>query len=208
MTQLKTITVGSRRLEIHSFSGHVTSAEKWSTTEVSGGGGEGVINRSGGYIKNNPVKSKTTTHAQLLVLAPDGEERSLKLENVELAIRPGHWVSLMYAVRSGRQNGPYVAIFNHNTTSLDFIPNGADKACIPYGSSLIGGAAFLVAFFGGLIAVIAGHYVMALVMAAPCVAYFVWLGRRRQAFRDQVGALTDELKVRDGAPRITMAAVE
>jgi hypothetical protein len=40
------------------------------------------------------------------------------------------------------------------------------------------------------------------------VAYFVWLGRRRRAFRDQVGALTDELKMRDGAPRVTMAAVE
>jgi hypothetical protein len=208
MTQLTTITIGSRRLEIHRFSGQVTSAEKWSTTEVSGGGGSGVISNGSGYVSNNPVKSKTTNHAQLLVLAPDGEERSLKLENVELAIRPGHWVSLIYAIRSGKQNGPYVAIFNHNTASLDFIPDGADKACIPFGSSLIGGAAFLVGFFGGLIAVIAGHYVLALLLAAPCVAYFVWLGRRRRAFRDQVGALTDELKMRDGAPRVTMAAVE
>ena len=208
MTQLKTITAGSRRLDIHSFSGQVMSAEKWSTTEVSGGGGSGVINQNGGYIKNDPVKSKTTSHAQILVLAPDGEERSLKLENVELAIRPGHWVSLLCAIRSGRQNGPYVAIFNHNTTSLDFLPDGVDKASLPFVSSLIGGLAFLIGFFGGLTAVIAGHYVMALLLVAPCVAYFVWLGRRRRAFRDQISALTDALKARDGAPRTTQAAME
>ncbi len=85
MTRLKTIQVGARSVEIHSFSGEVMASEKWSTIEVSGDDGRGVVNQGSGCIEHKPITSKTTTHDQLFVRAANGDEESPTLENVSPA---------------------------------------------------------------------------------------------------------------------------
>jgi hypothetical protein len=143
MTQMTTITFGSRRIAIHGMSGEVMDTQKWTTTEISGGGGEGVIHNGSGYIQHEEVKSKTTTHDQIIIRTADGEEESLKVEDMHLVVRRGHWVSLIWAIVGRRKDGPFVAVFNHNTGSLDFIGSGVNKACFPMISSVFGAGGVL-----------------------------------------------------------------
>jgi hypothetical protein len=199
MTQITTISLGSRRIAIHSMNGEVMDTQKWTTTEISGGGGSGVIHNGSGYIQHDEVKSKTTTHDQIIIRTANGEEQSLKVEDMHLVVRQGHWVSLIWAIVGGRKDGPFVAVFNHNTGSLDFIGPGVDKACLPMISSVFGAATVFLALFGAFVCFLSS-VVAGVLMMAPCAAYFFWLSRRRDSFREQVAALRDQLKVDQTAP--------
>jgi hypothetical protein len=200
MTQMTTIKLGSRQIAIHSMSGEVMDSQKWTTTEISGGGASGVISNGSGYIEKDEVKSKTTTHDQIIIRTADGEEESLKVEDLNLAVRQGHWVSLIWAIPSGWKEGPFVAIFNHNTDSLDFIGSAVNKACFPMISSVFGVAAFFLALIGVFVCFLSS-VVLGVLMMAPCAAYFFWLSKRRNAFTEEVSALRDRIKASQAAPK-------
>jgi hypothetical protein len=204
MTQMATINLGSRQIAIHSMSGEVMDSQKWTTTEISGGGGSGVISNGSGYIEKDEIKSKTTTHDQIIIRTADGEEESLKVEDMNLAVRQGHWVSLIWAIPSGWQEGPFVAVFNHNTGSLDFIGSAVNKACFPMISSVFGVAAFFLALIGAFVCFLSS-VVLGVLMMAPCAAYFFWLSKRRGAFTEQVSALRDQIKMSQAAPKAVSA---
>lgn len=199
MTQVGIINLGSRQIAIESESGEVMHSQKWTTTKVSGGGGSGVISNGTGYIRNNEVKSKTTTHDQIIVRFGEGREESLEVADAHLAVRLGHWVSLIRALPNGRREGPVVAIFNHNTDALDFIPSAVNKACFPMISSILGAATFFLALIGVFVCFVSS-VVMGVVLMAPCAAYFYWLNKRRTAFTDQVSDLRQQLRISQGAP--------
>jgi hypothetical protein len=201
MTEITTITVGSRRIAIHSMSGEVMDSRKWTTTEVSGGGGSGVISHGSGYVQQDEVKSKTTTHDQIIIRAADGEEESLKVEDLNLAVRQGHWVSLIWAIPSGRKEGPFVAILNHNTKSLDFIGSGVNKACFSMISSVLGVATFFLALIGAFVCFVSS-VILGVLLMVPCAAYFFWLRKRRGEFTDQVLALREQIKTLQAAPPV------
>lgn len=205
MTQLTTLRIGARQIEIHSFSGEVVASKQWTTTKISGGGGRGVVSQGNGYVEHDPVTSQTTTHEKIHVRAPDGAEESLELADADLATRNGHWVSLLYAIRRGAKEGPYIAVFNHNMNTMTFLGGAMDQACMPFAAGLLGAAALLVAVFGVIFAMLAKSVFAGLLAIASCAAYFIWLRRRRGEFRDKVGALCDEVKVREAAP--VLAAV-
>lgn len=200
MTQMTTIKLGSRQIAIHSMSGEVMDSQKWTTTEISGGGGSGVVSNGSGYIQKDEVKSKTTTHDQIIIRTADGEEESLKVEDLNLAVRQGHWVSLIWAIPSGWKEGPFVAIFNHNPGSLDFIGSAVNKACFPMISSVFGVAAFFLALIGAFVCFLSS-VVLGVLMMAPCAAYFFWLSKRRNAFTEEVSALRDQIKASQAAPK-------
>ena len=204
MTQISTINVGSRQIEIHSMSGEVMDSQKWTTTEISGGGGEGVLSNGSGYIKQDKIKSKTTTHDQIIIRTADGEEESLKVEDLNLAVRQGHWVSLIWAIPNGWREGPFVAILNQNTGALDFIGSAVNKACFPMISSVFGVVALFLALIGVFVLFMSSA-VLGVLMMVPCVAYFFWLSKRRSAFTEQVSALRDQIKASQAAPKTVSA---
>ena len=200
MTRMTTISLGSRQIDIYAMSGEVMHSQKWTTTEVSGGGGSGVISNGSGYVRNQEVKSKTTTHDQLFIRTADGEEESMQVEDMHLAVRPGHWVSFIWAIVNGRKDGPFVAIFNQNTGSLDFIKSGVNKACFPFISSIVGVIAFFLALIG-MFTCFVSSVVLGVVLMLPCAGYFYWLNKRRSAFVAEVSALRDQIKQSQGAPK-------
>jgi hypothetical protein len=200
MTQMATISIGSREIAIHSMSGEVMDSQKWTTTEVSGGGGHGVISNGSGYVNQDKIQSKTTTHDQIIIRTADGEEESLKVEDLNLAVRKGHWVSLIWAIPSGWKEGPFVAVFNHNTGALDFIGSSVNKACFPMISSVLGAAAFFLALIGAFVCFVSSVFLGVLLMV-PCAAYFFWLSKRRGEFTAQVAALRDQIKMSQAAPQ-------
>jgi hypothetical protein len=197
---MATIKVGSRQIAIDSTSGEVMDSRKWTTTEISGGGGSGVISHGTGYVEIEEVKSKTTAHEQIIIRAADGHEEPLKVENLNLSVRPGHWVSLIRATPDGRKEGSVVAIFNHNTNVMDFINSMVDKACLPMiATATLGIVTCLLATIGVLVCFLSS-VILGVLLMLPCAAFFFWVGKRRGAFKDQVSALREQLKTGHAPP--------
>lgn len=208
MTEISTVNFGSRQIAIHSISGEVMDSRKWTTTEISGGGGEGVISNGSGYIKRDEVKSKTTTHDQIIIRTASGEEESLKVEDLNLAVRKGQWVSLIRAIPSGWNEGPVVAILNHNTGSRNFIDSAIKEAC---GASFIGPVTIILFLYGIYVCyqstlgyqLIQSRLILGLLLMLPCPAYYFRRVRRYGAFKDQVSALCDQVKASQAPPSVT-----
>lgn len=204
MTSIATISVGSRQIGIHSASGEVMGSRKWATTEISGGGGSGVISRGSGIVEIDEVKSKTTTHDQLVIRTPDGKEEALKVEDLNLAVRDGHWVSLIRAIPDGWQKGPVVAVVNHATGAVDIIDSAIKEVC---GTSPLGYVTIALLLIGLYICFQAGvgamppsRLLLGLLLMAPCPIYYVRLIRRLGAFKKQLAALCEQVKTSQAPP--------
>lgn len=197
MPAIRTVHVGSRSIDIHCFSGEVMESQKWTTTQISGGGGGGYSHNGTGFSSNAPVTSRTTTHDQIFVRAPGGEERALELSDVHLAVRKGQWLTLIWAIRSGKDQGPYVAILNHNTGSLDYVAKAVNDSCGPmlYNLMIIVG---VFAGVGGVFTLLGGSFFTGLVLAGGGIGGIVWIVRRRKQFKADIAALTAQLKANHG----------
>lgn len=200
---LRSVNVGSKSIEIHSFSGEVMESQKWTTTQISGGGGGGYSHNGTGFSSSAPVRSHTTTHDQIFVRAANGEERALELSDVHLAVRKGQWLTLILAIKAGRNEGPYVAILNHNTGSMDWIAKAVNDSCGPMfynGLIILGVIAGVVgvfsAFSGGF-----GSFLNGAFWAGLGIGGILWIVRRRKAFKAEIAELTPQLKAQHGPAR-------
>lgn len=130
MALLSTIKVGSRKYEIHVATGEILDARKWATTTVSGGGGGGTVYGANGNIHGTsataPIRSTTHDHAELFIRSTDGRERVLEMQDEAVNVRTGNWISLFWAIPVGKDEGPYVAIANHDTGKFSLIRHGVE----------------------------------------------------------------------------------
>lgn len=198
---ITTLHVGSRPIEIHTFSGEVLESQKWTTTQISGGGGGGYSHNGTGFSSSAPVRSHTTTHDQIFVRATSGEERALELSDVHLAVRKGQWLTLVLAIRAGKHEGPYVAILNHNTGSMDWVAKAVNDSCGPMFYNLL----IVVGVFagvGGVFALLGGTFFTGLLFAGLGIGGILWIVRRRKAFKAGISALTTQLRTQHGPPKV------
>ena len=137
MALIRSVTVGERVIDLHKFTGEVVDEKKWSTTQVSGGGGGYNV----GLGQNNPVtiSSVSTTHDQFFLKNDSGQEMAVELANAELALRKGHRVTVFWGILQGQERGSYVAIYNHTTNNLTKIDPGHPRLGVEAGFR-VGGA--------------------------------------------------------------------
>jgi hypothetical protein len=107
---MKTLGLYGRTFEIHTQSGKVVGQSSSTTTQVSGGGS----NYAGDRV--NPVRSSTTVRNDIFLADRDGKEHHYSLTNFNVACREGHELSVLWAIRQGKQNGPYFLVVNHTTS--------------------------------------------------------------------------------------------
>lgn len=200
---ITTLHVGSRPIEIHTFSGEVLESQKWTTTQISGGGGGGYSHNGTGFSSSAPVRSHTTTHDQIFVRASSGEERALELSDVHLAVRKGQWLTLVLAVRAGKHEGPYVAVFNHNTGSMDWVAKAVNDSCGPMFYNLLivlgviaGVVGVASAFSGGF-----GNFITGAFWGGLGIGGILWIVRRRKAFKAGISALIPQLRTQHSPPK-------
>jgi hypothetical protein len=103
--------------------GQVVGEKKWSTTAVSGGGGGGLILGGDGFISRTRITSHTSIHDQIFVRTDDGGELPVELTNVNLAVRVGHRITVVWGIRKGKERGPYLGLYVHDTDSLTELAN-------------------------------------------------------------------------------------
>lgn len=146
---MKPIQVGGREYTLHYTTGTVEETGKNMETRVSGGGGGGIT--YGGYGGTAPVSiySQTVVHDQLFVTDANGKEHSFQLQDFNLACRAGHKISVIWAIKKGKQTGKYICVVNH-TTNNNFYNEKALKNVFRYnvGYFIGGGAALGWLLFG------------------------------------------------------------
>ena len=120
----ETLTLEGKTIELFTTRGSIVGEKKWSTTEVSGGGGSGYIHQGTGSVSTAPITSKTEEHDQFFLKTDDGREISVTLSNVGLALRTGHDVSLFWGIAAGKENGPYLTVHNHSTNDTTEVTDG------------------------------------------------------------------------------------
>lgn len=97
--------------ELYHFTGKVVGASKNVTTEV---------HRTVGYQNQVRVHSSTTTNNDLFLIDDAGQEKSFQLTDFNVSCREGQILTVTWAIRKGKQQGPYFAVENKTTDQFFF----------------------------------------------------------------------------------------
>jgi hypothetical protein len=98
---------------VHRFTGRVAGTTKGHSSWVSGSVGGMVINGSGSV--GGTISSGTTVHDQFFLVDNDGKEMAVQINNADVAVRDGQVVSAVWAIKKGKDRGPFILFRNHTT---------------------------------------------------------------------------------------------
>jgi hypothetical protein len=148
------IRAGGKRHHIYSFAGMALSPTKTRETRTS---------VSGGY-NNTPISSSTSTtvHDQFFLRDKSGAERAFQLTNLDVAVREGHDMVVLWANRKGK--GGYFLFNNRSTSSFLFI-NGVLSSILQPRMWLVLPVTVIGMWLGG---------VSLLTCVIVPIAFFVW----------------------------------
>lgn len=104
-------------LRLFDQSGIVVSVNTWSETDVSG-----VVWSNGGH-----VSSSKTEVMQVFMQQEDGREIDLKINNMAIGARAGHYLSIVWAQTKDSSSNVGVAMVNHNTGRYEIFENRIDQ---------------------------------------------------------------------------------
>ena len=112
---MQTLTAGGKIFNLYGITGKVVSQGKYSTTSVSGGGGGGG-GPYGERVEPVTITSTTTVHNDIVLADSNGKEHAFSLSDFGIICREGHELSVIWAIRQGRQQGPYIVVINRTTS--------------------------------------------------------------------------------------------
>lgn len=112
---LPELRVDGAVITLQVFTGTVVGSKTWTETRISSSGGGGYIVKGTGYVSGTRISSDVTRHDELFVRDELGNERDLRLTNVDLPVRQGSRVSTVLGIYEGHSHGYYVGVYNHDT---------------------------------------------------------------------------------------------
>lgn len=153
---MRDVFFNGKPYKLHSVTGRVLDTNTRSETEVhgSGGGGGGYTHQGTGYNATAPVEieSTTTRYTKIFLLDKEKNEHAVELVNFDVTCRTGNVLTLIWAIKQGKDRGPYIAAYNHNTRDLQFDNDSLYDIAKPgiYMWYAIGGAAVLLGLMYGI----------------------------------------------------------
>jgi hypothetical protein len=165
------VTFNGKTYGLWSRTGKVLDTNTRAETEVhgGGGGGGGFSYQGTGGSRTAPVQitSTTTRYTKIFLLDTDGKEHALELVDFDVRCRAGNGLTVIYAIPEGKDEGPFVAAYNHSTRELEVNTSYVAKLCEPKLIAAGAGAAI------GLAAGIVLHFEVASLFTC---AFGLWLG--------------------------------
>ena len=137
MASFATISAGSKPIHLYAFSGEVVDQQKSSYTEVTN-------------TSNNQRQVSTTHYNDIFIRAADGSEKSIKIVDASFSTRQGSKASIIWGIPGKKDQGPYLAVVNHDSGDLHMIRKAINDLASPpfYNMLLIVAAIFIaVGFF-------------------------------------------------------------
>ena len=115
MAEVGSVDVDGTRTAIRYSTGVVMSSRKQKETQ---------IHSSTQYHGNQAVSStssSTVDHHELHLRDETGKESAFQLIDLDVPVREGHTVSVVWIFPENAKSGPYVQIYNHNTSDSNLI---------------------------------------------------------------------------------------
>ena len=106
--------IAKKTYTVCDFWGEVVDTSKQLETNVTGGGGGGMMWNGYGHTQPVEIHSTTTVHDDFYLLNPNGQERHFALANWNVSARTGHTMQVFWLIAGNRKKGPYVAVYNKN----------------------------------------------------------------------------------------------
>jgi len=107
----KVVVPDGRRCQLYYFTGKVLSSQKQKETQISSGS---QYNTGTGQTVAT-VSSRTVDHHEFFLADSAGTERAFKAVNFDFPCRQGQTMSVMWTIAEGKNEGPFLAVRNHNT---------------------------------------------------------------------------------------------
>ncbi|WP_374571630.1 hypothetical protein [Phenylobacterium sp.] len=154
----KKVQFNGKTYGLHSVSGKVMDTNTRSETEVtgSGGGGGGFSYQGTGASSTRAIRitSTTTRFTKIFILGEDGVEHAAELVDFDVRCRAGNGLTLIWAIKEGKDKGPYIAAYNHSSRDMEFDEDVIGRLCRPTMVSMLAGSAIgfvlpLVMHWGG-----------------------------------------------------------
>ena len=166
MPKISTVQIGSRTIDLYAHTGEVMDQSTSYHTEST-------------VHSNNQVTTSTTSYSQLFVRSKEGEEKSLNVPDMKIGVRKGNTVSILFGIKQGGKDwGPYIAVYNHDTKSIHHIRKGNNDLAGPPGYNMMLIAAVIVGVIGGAL-VLSGD-MSALFFAAIGAGAVYWIYSRQK----------------------------
>jgi len=100
-----------RRCQLYYFTGKVMSTQKQKETQIRSSTQYQSFNNQ----SVTSVSSNTVDHHEFFLADNGGKERSFKTVNFDFPCREGQTLSVMWTIEEGKNEGPFLAVRNHNT---------------------------------------------------------------------------------------------
>lgn len=101
------LVIRRNKYQLHKVTGAVVGANKHTETVVSGGGG--------GTSAPVRIESETFVHDNLVLEDADAKKHSVEVMDFNLNTMDGNILTIAWAIRKGKQRGPYIYIYDHDT---------------------------------------------------------------------------------------------
>ncbi|MEO8464592.1 MAG: hypothetical protein ABI640_04570 [Gammaproteobacteria bacterium] len=106
----KTTVPDGRRCELYYFTGKVLSSQKQKETQISS-----TTQHHANNYASTSVSSRTVDHHEFFLADEGGKERAFKTVDFDFPCREGQTLSVMWTIAEGKNEGPFLAVRNHNT---------------------------------------------------------------------------------------------
>jgi hypothetical protein len=175
MAEFGTVNAGSKTIHLYEFSGEVVEQQKSSYTRVT--------NSSNNYQQ----QVSTTNYNKIFVRAADGSERSIEIVDSGFSARSGSKVSIIWGILSNKEEGPYLAVVNHDTSAIHTIRKPINDLASPplYNMQLIIASIFIAV---GVVDLFSGNLGSAFFMVAIGGGWIYWIYSRQKALLAKVRA--------------------
>ena len=115
MAEAGSVDVDGTRTAIQYETGIVTSTRKQKETQ---------IHSNTQYHGNQPVtstSSSTVDHHEMHIRTSTGTESAYQFVDLDVPVREGHTITVVWILPENAKSGPYVQIYNHNTGDNNII---------------------------------------------------------------------------------------
>jgi hypothetical protein len=111
----KKLTIDDTMFSICYIKGVVLGKDKHLETKMYGGGGGGYSYNGTGGSAPVSIGSTTTIHDKLYLMDDDNREHAVELTDWDVACREGHKLLVIWVIKGGKDEGPYVSVSNLST---------------------------------------------------------------------------------------------
>ncbi len=173
------VSIGSKKIDLHAFTGEVVSSTRSSVKETT--------RDEDGHV----VKWRRWNYNKFVVRAPDGSTRGAEVDTRQATVTEGEQVTLFWGV-VGTKESDYLAVYKRSSDKLGVVWETRNQLATP--AILRSQVVLAILFLVFMVAFIATSGLMSYIVLGLVGALWYWLYRRRQTLIQAVEAAVPGVK--------------